>query len=179
MVTLIWLTAVGILLVLLLFGLLSYLLYSALIHYHSAPFVPASRQRVRRMLELAQASPGDRVADLGSGDGRIVIAFAKHGVKADGFELHPHLVWYSRILAWLKGVSALTTFHRQDIFDVDYSNYQIVTLYVFPSMMSRLETKLQRELPVGAKVLSLAFPFPNWQPVDKHGSIYVYEKGKS
>lgn len=176
MTELLVLTATSIILILVLLGLAVYLMYSVLIYIHGAPFVPANRQRVERMVALANMPPGSRVADLGSGDGRIVMAFARKGVQADGYELHPQLVWYSRLVARLKGLSALAKFYRQDIFRVDCSQYRCVTLYVFPNMVSRLEEKLQDELQPGAKVVSLGFAFPTWPHVEKQGSIYVYEK---
>jgi hypothetical protein len=141
-----------------------------------APFVPVSNKVAERMAELANLKPGDRAVDLGSGDGRIVMAMAKRGAQAEGYEIQPLLVWWSRWRIWRQGLSSKAKVGRRNLWTVDCSGARAITLYAFPSMMLKLEQKLQAELPTGARVVSLSFAFPHWQPVLTEGSIRVYEK---
>ncbi|KPP64160.1 hypothetical protein Z043_117529 [Scleropages formosus] len=82
------------------------------------PFVPATPAQVRNVLRAVRPSSG-MLVDIGSGDGRIVIAAAKQGFRAVGIELNPWLVWYSRYRAWREGVHHSTTFYRSDLWKVD------------------------------------------------------------
>jgi hypothetical protein len=144
--------------------------------FRGAPYVPVPASVSRRMAELTSAGPGDKAIDLGSGDGRIVIDLARHGALAEGYEIQPLLVWWSRWRAWRVGLRQRTVFRHRDLWSADCSGAKAVTLYAFPSMMARLEEKLQRELPVGARVVSLSFVFPTWPPIYDDGKIRVYEK---
>lgn len=144
--------------------------------FTGAPYVPVPQNVARRMAELAEVNEGDRAIDLGSGDGRIVAALAKHGAMAEGYEIQPLLVWWSRWRLWRAGLAATTRVERKNLWKVDCSRARAVTLYAFPTMMLRLEQKLQKELPKGARVVSLSFAFPNWQPVLEEGKMRVYVK---
>lgn len=143
--------------------------------FTGAPFVTMPKGRAERIAELAGVEAGDRAIDLGSGDGRVTAALARRGALADGCEIQPLLVWWSRFLLWRAGLGSKTRIFQGNLWRVDCSPYQVVTLYGFPSMMSRLERKLQNELQPGARVVSLAFQFPSWQPVKEEGTIRVYE----
>ncbi|XP_077348094.1 ATP synthase subunit C lysine N-methyltransferase isoform X4 [Lithobates pipiens] len=78
------------------------------------PYVPATNEQIRNVLKMLQLRSGHLV-DIGSGDGRIVIAAAKKGFQAEGYELNPWLVWYSRYRAWREGVNHNAKFHRLDM----------------------------------------------------------------
>ncbi|XP_028833901.1 protein N-lysine methyltransferase FAM173B [Denticeps clupeoides] len=127
------------------------------------PFVPATPAQVENVLKALQARSGSLV-DIGSGDGRIVIAAAKNGFQAVGFELNPWLVWYSRYRAWREGVRHSTSFYISDLWKVSFSQYTNVVIFGVPQMMDQLENKLQRELQSSAKVVACRFPFPTWVP---------------
>jgi predicted RNA methylase len=130
-------------------------------------FVPTAPVVVDAMLALARVGADDVVYDLGSGDGRIVIMAAKkYGARGVGIELDPKLVAISRQAAIDNGVADKVTFVEGDLFDEDISAATVVTLYLWPSINTRLETKLRRELRPGARIVSNAFGIGNWRPDD-------------
>ncbi|XP_039610299.1 ATP synthase subunit C lysine N-methyltransferase isoform X1 [Polypterus senegalus] len=142
------------------------------------PFVPATSAQIENVLKMLRLRTGSLV-DIGSGDGRIVIAAAKQGFKAVGYELNPWLVWYSRYKAWREGVHHNTEFYRSDLWKVCFSQYTNVVIFGVPQMMSQLESKLQNELKVTAKVVACRFPFPTWLPDDITGegidTVWAYD----
>jgi hypothetical protein len=130
-----------------------------------APFVPTPHEVVERMLELAEIKPGDILYDLGSGDGRIVIAAArKYGIKAIGFELDPVLVKKSRDNIQRAGLEALAEIHEQDIRTVDLSAASVLTLYLYPGANLRLRQAIMSQLKPGARVISHDFAMGSWKP---------------
>ena len=127
------------------------------------PFVPTPRPIVRRMLNLADTKPGERLIDLGAGDGRIVItAASEYGAKALGVELHPERYAIIRNSA----TSLKPNLHviRQNFFQTDLSNADVVTMYLLPSVNEALRKKLERELHSGARVVTHDFSIPEWTP---------------
>lgn len=141
------------------------------------PFVPATGTQLENVFSVLKGRSGSLV-DIGSGDGRIVIAAAKRGFKAVGFELNPWLVWYSRYKAWREGVHHTTSFYISDLWKVSFSEYTNVVIFGVPQMMEQLEVKLQTELQSSAKVVACRFPFPTWTPNDVAGegidTVWVY-----
>lgn len=144
------------------------------------PFVPATTAQVEAVLTVLRGRSGSLV-DIGSGDGRIVIAAAKHGFQASGFELNPWLVWYSRYKAWREGVHHSTSFIISDLWKVSFAQYSNVVIFGVPQMMDKLELKLANELPSTAKVVACRFPFPTWIPEHTAGegidTVWVYNAG--
>lgn len=127
------------------------------------PFVPTPRPIVRRMLSLAGTKPGDRLVDLGAGDGRIVIAAANEfGAKALGVELHPDR--YAIIRNSVPSLKPNLEVLRQNFFKTDLSNADVVTMYLLPSVNEALRKKLERELHSGARVVTHDFSIPDWTP---------------
>ncbi|KAM8813677.1 ATP synthase subunit C lysine N-methyltransferase isoform 2-T2 [Rhynchonycteris naso] len=126
------------------------------------PFVPATTKQIENVVKMLRSRSGPLV-DIGSGDGRIVIAAAKEGFTAVGYELNPWLVWYSRYRAWREGVQHLAKFHISDLWK-----------------MPQLETKLELELEGDARVIACRFPFPNWTPAQVTGegidTVWAYDR---
>jgi cyclopropane fatty-acyl-phospholipid synthase-like methyltransferase len=117
------------------------------------------------MLKLARVTPGDVVYDLGSGDGRIVVLAAqKYGARGVGIEIDARLVELSRQVAREGEVDDRVTFVQGDLFAADLSKASVVTLWLSESVNARLEEKLKRELPRGARVVSHQFPIGKWLP---------------
>jgi SAM-dependent methyltransferase len=132
---------------------------------HIAPFVPTPHEVVSRMLELAEIKQGDILYDLGSGDGRIVVAAAKKfGIRAVGFEIDPGLVKESRQIIKQAGLEELVEIREQDIRTVDFSPASVVTMYLYPAANLRLRPVLMRELKPGSRVISHDFGMGSWQP---------------
>ncbi|NP_001088917.1 ATP synthase subunit C lysine N-methyltransferase isoform X1 [Xenopus laevis] len=144
------------------------------------PYVPATTTQVKNVLKMLRSRTGI-VVDIGSGDGRIVIAAAKEGFQAVGYELNPWLVWYSRFRAWREGVHHHTRFYVSDLWKVSFSRYRNVVIFGVPQMMPQLEKKLQTELQDAARVIACRFPFPNWVPDHIFGegvdTVWTYDLG--
>jgi SAM-dependent methyltransferase len=129
------------------------------------PFITTPDEVVERMLELAGTTPGDMVVDLGSGDGRIVIAAAQRfGARGLGIELDPRLVARSRENARLANVAERVAFVRGDVLLADISQASVVTLYLLPQLIDRLQPRLLHELQPGTRIVSHAFGMIGWQP---------------
>jgi SAM-dependent methyltransferase len=127
-------------------------------------WVPTPEALVERMLAMAQVGPGDVVFDLGSGDGRAVIAAAKRGARAVGVEFNPDLVALSRRNAGRERLSgARASFVEGDIFETDFSSATVVTLYLLPDLNLRLRPKLLEMRP-GTRVVSHMFKMQDWDP---------------
>ena len=132
---------------------------------HISRFLPTPHEVVNRMLELAEIKQGDVLYDLGSGDGRIVVAAAKKfGIRAVGFEIDPGLVKDSRQFIKQAGLEELVEIREQDIRTVDFSPASVVTMYLYPAANLRLGPVLMRELKPGSRVLSHDFGMGSWKP---------------
>jgi SAM-dependent methyltransferase len=120
---------------------------------------------VNEMLRLADVIAGDVVYDLGSGDGRILIAAARdRGARGVGLEIDPALVAQSTERARRLGLADRLTFRRQDLFEADLTPATVVTLYLSPELNRRLRPKLLRELRPGARIVSHGFDMGDWAP---------------
>jgi cyclopropane fatty-acyl-phospholipid synthase-like methyltransferase len=129
------------------------------------PYVQTPTDVVSEMLKLAGVTADDVVYDLGSGDGRFVIAAARDfGARGVGIEIDPGLVAYSRELAQKAGVADRVTFRSDDLFETNLADATVVTLYLSYQMNQRLRPKLLRELRPGARIVSHEFDMAEWQP---------------
>ena len=142
--------------------------------FTSAPYVPTSSQRVQAMIEFAQLSEKNTVVDLGSGDGRLVVAAARAGALAEGWEMNPLLVFWSR-----RALISLHLSDRAKIFSGsyrgrDFRHVDTVFLYVLPKEMARLERWLPAALRPGTQIIVNAFPFPTWTLEERRGILYRY-----
>jgi hypothetical protein len=126
-------------------------------------WVPTPESLVQAMLDLAKLTPSDYLIDLGSGDGRIVIAAAKRGTRALGVEFNPDMVELSRQNAAKEGVSDKATFVRGDIFEADFSKATVLTMYLLPSLNMRLRPQILQMKP-GTRVVTHAFTMEDWEP---------------
>lgn len=123
-------------------------------------FVATPQSVVDEMLRLGRIESGDVLYDLGSGDGRIVIAAAKQfGIRATGFEIDPRLIELSRELIRTMGVEALASIEEGDLFDVDLTNVDVVTLYLSEALNRKLIPQFERLKP-GARIVSHNFDIP-------------------
>lgn len=128
-------------------------------------WVPTPPALVEKMLDMARITPQDRLVDLGSGDGVLVIAAARRGVRARGIEYDRNLVEYSRKKAAEAGVSRLTQFTRGDIFKTDFSEASVVTTFLLPSMNLELRPRFLRMKP-GTRIVANTFAIGEWEPDD-------------
>jgi len=129
------------------------------------PYVVTPLPVVDAMLELAAVGRDDVVYDLGSGDGRIVIAAARdHGARGVGIEIDPRLVAESTRHAEQAGVGSRTRFTTEDFFQADLSPATVVTLYLTRELNLRLRAKLRAELKPGSRIVSHRFDMGDWKP---------------
>ena len=128
-------------------------------------YVPTSSGVAEAMLKLANTTASDVVYDLGSGDGRIVIAAAKkYGARGVGIEIDPELIKQANKNAAKAGVADKVTFRQEDLFKTDLSDATVVTLYLSNSINMRLQSILQRQLKPGARIVSHRFTMGDWKP---------------
>jgi methyltransferase family protein len=129
------------------------------------PYVPTPQVVVERMLSIAAVKPGDMLIDLGSGDGRLVITAAKeYGAHGFGVEIDPRLVSRSNSEAERAGVADRVKFRRQDLFETDFRDADVLTLYLLPDVNMALRPKILAELRPGTRVVSHDYGMREWQP---------------
>ncbi len=148
-----------------------------------APFVPTPMARVEKMLELAKIKPGEKVYDIGCGDGRMVyLAANEYKANATGFELSP-LVFALAVIRkffWKsKAKIRFADFRRRNLSDAD-----VIVCYLLPESLAHLQPKLDAELKKGARVVSYAFPIGSWKVTHREernrdlnlAPIWVYKR---
>jgi Methyltransferase domain len=128
-------------------------------------WVPTADTLVAKMLDMAKVTAQDYVIDLGSGDGRTVIAAAKRGATALGIEYNPDMVELSKKNAADAGVANNATFMKADIFESDFSKATVITLFLLPQLNVKLRPILLGMKP-GTRVVSNSFDMEDWQPDD-------------
>jgi len=140
----------------------------------TVPFVVSPPEIVDRMMRMAEVGEGDYVIDLGSGDGRIVIAAAKRGAQGYGVDLDPELVRTATMRAQAAGVAARTRFEVRDIFETDLSKASVVAFYLLPEFNAKLLPKLLALRP-GTRIVSHDGGIGDW-PADERLELRVPEK---
>jgi SAM-dependent methyltransferase len=128
-------------------------------------YVPTPHQVVAEMLRVTGVTKDDVVYDLGCGDGRLVITAAKeHGARGVGIDIDPQRIKESRENARQSGVSKRVKFLQQDLFETDFREATVVTLYLLPKLNLQLRPKLLSDLKPGTRVVSHDFDMDDWQP---------------
>lgn len=150
------------------------------------PYVPATSRQVENVIKMCKRHKTperktEKLIDLGSGDGRIVLASAKHGFACVGVELNVWLVLYSRVLAALHGLRNRARFQRKDLWKVDLSEYDKIVIFGVAEMMPALKGKLTKEMSKESRVVACRFPIPDWEPLDSIDegidSVWLYSAG--
>jgi len=143
------------------------------------PFLETPESVVEAMLELAEVSEDDVVYDLGSGDGRIVIAAAaKYGASGVGIESDSELILLSNKKAAEAGVEGRVRFVLRDFFKADFSRATVVVMYLSPKVNRKLQPLLAEQLASGTRVVSHKYEIAGWEPVERikaeGRAIYLY-----
>jgi protein-L-isoaspartate O-methyltransferase len=148
--------------------------------FTGAPFAVSSPYKIKKImpfvLEAMDGRKDLRAVDIGSGDGRIVIALAKLGLIAHGIEINPFLAWFSKIKIKAAGLQGKAFIHRASFWKSDFSQYDIIVLFGVFYIMKKLEQKLMAEMKPGAIVICNHFYFPTWQPIKQEGDVYIYQQ---
>lgn len=157
-----------------------YLLFVGLFFY--TPWLPLTSKEVERILDLAEIGPNNILYDLGSGDGRIVIAAAKRfKIKTVGIEIAWPLVFWSKLKIKLAGLSTLVQIKRGNLYKADISRATIVVFFLMPTAIEKLIPKLKEELQPGTQIISVGFKINKWpalkidRPTPKDKPIYYYK----
>ncbi|XP_039495100.1 ATP synthase subunit C lysine N-methyltransferase [Drosophila santomea] len=149
------------------------------------PYVPATTEQIQNVLSFLPKNSTGKLLDIGSGDGRIVVAAAQHNraLRTDGVELNPWLVYYSRLAALRHGVSTQTRFFRRDLWKFEIKDYNFVVIFGVEQMMQDLEHKLIAECPHNTKIIACRFPLPSLEHVkiieDGVNTVWFYDLSKS
>ena len=126
------------------------------------------------MVELADPRHGEKAVDLGSGDGRVVIALARAGAEAHGFEINPALVLLSRWNVRRSGLARQARIHWGSFWRADLSPFHVVTVFQGGFVMRRLERKVLKELRPEARLVSDYWGLPNLKPQSLSGTLFLY-----
>jgi SAM-dependent methyltransferase len=126
-------------------------------------WVPTPYALVEKMLDMAQVTAADYVMDLGSGDGRNVIAAARRGARALGVEYDQNLVQVSRRNAEAAGVAERARFVQGDMFEADISKATVLALFLLPDNLRKLKPKFEK-LRAGTRIVTNGFPIEGWEP---------------
>ena len=148
-----------------------------------APYVASPARVVDLMLEMAKIKPGETVYDLGSGDGRIVIAAAgKYKAKAIGIEISPKLVASATADIERAGLTGEARVMQGDVLKTDFTGADVITLYLETKLNGELRPHLEKYLKPGARVVSHDYPVPGWKPTRVEHvegrvmhTVYLYE----
>jgi hypothetical protein len=142
-----------------------------------AIYDPSTLDQTRQMVEMAGVVAAETAVDLGSGDGRVVIALARLGAEAHGYEINPFLVHMARRNIKAAGLSGRASIHWGSFWRADLSRYDLVTVFQVGFVMGRLEAKLKRELSTSARIVSHHWRFPGLEPEKVRDDIFLYRIG--
>ena len=165
----------------LLFFLLAFIIFLIFFQFYSqvlqpgAIYFPTTSAAVKQMLKLGQVSSKDTLLDLGSGDGRILIAAARLGAKAIGYEINLFLVWKSRRLIRQAKLEKLAKVYWKSFWKADFNQATIITVYLFPNLMNRLQKLLEKKVNHPLSIVVNNYPFPQLKPFKEDNQIYLYK----
>jgi cyclopropane fatty-acyl-phospholipid synthase-like methyltransferase len=126
------------------------------------------------MIKISGLTSKDTLIDLGSGDGRILIAAARLGARAIGYEINPFLVYKSRQLIKQLKLEKFASVRWQSFWQADFNQATIITVYLFPHLMKRLQKILEKKLNHSLRVVCNDYPFPGLKPALKSKKIFLY-----
>ncbi|MFW9958014.1 MAG: SAM-dependent methyltransferase [Candidatus Odinarchaeota archaeon] len=142
-----------------------------------APWLPTPKSRVRSMLEFAGVNQNDRVYDLGSGDGRIIVMAAKEfGAQSTGIEVDPLRILWTKLAIRRNKLGNKVNVIRGNFFNINIMDATVVTLYQGHEINKKIRDKLSVELRHGTRVVSYRFILEGWSPVktSEEKSVYLY-----
>jgi SAM-dependent methyltransferase len=140
------------------------------------PYVPSADDARRDVAALAAFKPGEKVFDLGSGDGRVLVDAALAGCDVVGYEINPILTARARFALLRRGLLRRAVIRRADFWGADLRDADVVFVFGLDTIMERLEKKFDAELKPGARVVCPWFTLPTWKPARTLGRVTLYVK---
>jgi len=137
-------------------------------------YKPSSVEAVKKMLDLARVEKTDRVLDLGSGDGRIIIEVGKRGAKAIGYEVDPILFFQSRLKISRLQLNGLVKIKLKSFWKADFSWPTVIVVYLLPKYLKKLKKRLNKKITKPILVVSNIYKIPGKTVVRKNGQVYLY-----
>lgn len=173
--------SVALIFIFVLFGAITiiFLFFSVIPIAKGAPFVPIHRQRLDLALNFLELTPSQTTADLGAGDGRILMAVAERGARAVGYEINPFLVLKAKSNIKKQGLGNMASCFWKSFWGVDFKRFDVIFIFGISHIMRSLSKKARKELSVGAKVVCFVFPLPetkNLKLIFSENGVYIYEK---
>ncbi len=149
--------------------------------FFGAPYEPSSKRAINTIVDFTNLKNCDKIAELGSGDGRICIALAKKipknsKIEIHGYELNPFLVWLSKRKIKKAGFQNQIKIYWKNFWKVDLFPYNKIVIFQFKTISKYLSKKFKRELYPKTKIISHWWRLPKWPIKKKQGRIYLYEK---
>ncbi len=141
-----------------------------------APYVPILRRDYEPLLKLTKLKAGQTLVDLGSGDGRLLRAAAKQGIRGIGYEINPFLYLVSLVVTWR--YRQLVTIHLADFWRIHLPEADAVYVFLIDRLMPKLDAKLSREIAKPTPVVSFVFQVPGRKPTTKTRNAYLYTYGQ-
>lgn len=161
------------------------------------PYVATRRNKVSTIIDLSGVKPGETAVDLGSGDGRLLIAAAKQGAYAIGYEINPMLVWITRVRSLIQGysvnevrnihknssrfartVKGSVNIYRSDLWKADLKQADVIFVYARQGTMQKMENFVFKFAKRGARIIvntDLTKPFPSKKPIKSENGIFLYK----
>ncbi len=140
-----------------------------------ASFEVTDNKSIKKMIKLSRVKTNEKVAELGSGNGKIVVEFAEAGAEAHGYEINPLLVLYSRRKIKKLNLQNRAFIHWKNFWNVNLKNFDVIIFFQYKHLMRRLEKKLKRELRPKTRIISNKWKFPNLKYEKKQGEVYLYK----
>jgi SAM-dependent methyltransferase len=138
-----------------------------------APYVPTLKKRTEEALDILDLKPGQKLLELGSGDGRVLKAAAKRGIYVTGYELNPLLVIISYFVCWRE--RKYVTIKWANFWSKKLPDADAIFVFLLDRFMSRLDSKLNQELTKPTKLISFAFAINDKKPIREKNALFVYE----
>ena len=142
--------------------------------WNGAPFVYTSKETITNIIKISSVKKGDKVIDLGSGDGRVPLAFASKGAEVYGCETNPILVFISRLRLRVAGQTKNSHIMLKSLWKEDLGKYDIIYVFGIKHIMPSLEKKILKEAKPSTKIISQSYQLPTLKPTKKLKGLYLY-----
>lgn len=138
------------------------------------PYVATNRKKIETIMTFARIKKGQTVVDLGSGDGRLLVAAAKKGAFAIGYEINPLLILVSNIHAKIKGLGDMVKIKNVSFWNADLKTADVIFVYAFIKKMPKFEEYIWKNAKKGTRVVVNTNPFPNKKPSESDNGVFLY-----